>query len=208
MLGAPDANPGLLEQAEGSLLGVQRLAALLRAQRDLAALGREIGADVSAIEAAITTLEAGAETLWNPDLACYDVRNVHSGLWAGCVSNASFLNWYAGIDHEGMEAQLERITRICRFPVPSHDPSSVRFDAKRYWRGPTWAIMNSIIAMGLRERGLTDQAEALRRSTADLITQYGFAEYFDPITGDAAGGGTFTWTAAVWLAWASPSNDA
>ncbi len=180
---------------------------LLRAQRDLAALGREIGADVSAIKAAITTLEAGAETLWNRDLACYDVRNVHSGLWAGCVSNASFLNWYAGIDHEGMEAQLERITRICRFPVPSHDPSSVRFDAKRYWRGPTWAIMNSIIAMGLRERGLTEQAEALRRSTADLITQYGFAEYFDPITGDAAGGGTFTWTAAVWLAWASPSND-
>ena len=28
---------------------------------------------------------------------------------------------------------------------------------------------------------------------------------FDPMTGEPAGGGTFTWTAAVWLAWASPT---
>ncbi|MEM1303149.1 MAG: hypothetical protein AAGH17_11225, partial [Pseudomonadota bacterium] len=83
---------------------------------------------------------------------------------------------------------------------------SDRFDAKRYWRGPTWGIMNALIAMGLRERGLTERAEALRSATADVITKHGFAEYFDPHTGDAAGGGTFTWTAAIWLAWASPTQ--
>lgn len=178
---------------------------LLRAQRDLAHLGREIGQDVSDIEAAIAVLEAGAETLWNPDLACYDARDVRSGKWAGCVSNASFLNWYAGIDNPAMEAQFDRIEASCRYPVPSHDPNSERFDAKRYWRGPTWGIMNALIGLGLEERGLTERAERLRKATADLIAEHGFAEYFDPMTGAAAGGGTFTWTAAIWLGWASPT---
>ncbi|MEM1303165.1 MAG: hypothetical protein AAGH17_11305, partial [Pseudomonadota bacterium] len=128
---------------------------LLRAQRDLAVLGRELGHDVSAIEADIDVLEAGAETLWNPGLQCYDARDARSGAWANCVSNASFLNWYAGVDNPAMHQQYDRISDLCTYPVPSHDPSSDRFDAKRYWRGPTWGIMNALIAMGLRERGLT-----------------------------------------------------
>jgi len=179
---------------------------LLRAQRDLAALGRILGKDVGAIEQAVGVLEAGADTLWNPDLACYDARDVHSGVWANCVSNASFLNWYAGIDHDGMTAQYDRVCALCRYPVPSHDPASDRFDPKRYWRGPTWAMLNALIGIGLNERGLTDRGEALRKATGDLIADHGFAEYFDPLTGDPAGGGTFTWTAAVWLAWASPTK--
>ena len=180
---------------------------LLRAQRDLAALGRELGEDVSDIEADIAVLEAGVDTLWNPELACFDARDVRSGAWANCVSNASFLNWYAGMDHPGMVAQYDRITDLCRYPVPSHDPTSSRFDAKRYWRGPTWGIMNTLIGLGLAERGLVDRAEALRAATAEVITRHGFAEYFDPMTGDAAGGGTFTWTAAIWLGWASPVRE-
>lgn len=179
---------------------------LLRAQRDLAVLGRALNEDVSEIENAIAVLEARTETLWNADLGSYDARDVHSGHWANCVSNASFLCWYAGIQNSAMEVQYDRITSVCAFPVPSHDPSSERFDPKRYWRGPTWGIMNALIGIGLQECGLGDRAENLRRSTAELIREHGFAEYFDPITGDAAGGGTFTWTAAVWLGWASPSR--
>ncbi len=181
---------------------------LLRAERDLADLGRILGEDVSEIEANIAVLEAGAETLWNPELACYDARDARSGAWAGCVSNASFLCWYAGIDHPGMAEQYDRITSISTYPVPSHDPSSDRFDAKRYWRGPTWGIMNALIGFGLSEQGHAARGEALRTTTADLIARHGFAEYFDPMTGEAAGGGTFTWTAAVWLGWASPSKGA
>ncbi|NNJ68508.1 MAG: hypothetical protein HKP54_10785 [Boseongicola sp.] len=179
---------------------------LLRAQRDLADLGNILGEDISDIKADIATLEKGTETLWNPDLASYDARDVRSGKWADCVSNASFLNWYAGIDNPGMEAQYDRIASLCAYPVPSHDPSSERFDAKRYWRGPTWAIINVLIGIGLEERGLTERADTLRATTAELIRKHGFAEYFDPMTGDAAGGGTFTWTAAVWLGWASPTR--
>ena len=180
---------------------------LLRAQRDLAFLADELGLETQELEADIATLEAGAATLWNPDLACYDSRDARSGTWSGCVSNASFLCWLAGLTSPAMEAQYDRISATCTYPVPSHDPSSDRFDAKRYWRGPTWAIMNTLIGIGLEDAGQTERARALREATANVIARHGFAEYFDPHTGAPAGGGTFTWTAAVWLAWASRNQD-
>jgi hypothetical protein len=57
----------------------------------------------------------------------------------------------------------------------------------------------------MAEQGLADEAARIRADTARLIVENGFAEYFDPTDGTPAGGGTFTWTAAVWLSWASPS---
>ncbi len=178
---------------------------LMRANRDLAWIGREIGRDVSDIESWTRELESGASNLWNPELESFDSFDFKARQFAGCLSNASFLCWYGGLASPEMERQLERLRSVCRYPVPSHDPTSDRFDAKRYWRGPTWGIMNALIGIGLADQGRTAEADALRRDTAGLISENGFAEYFDPMTGEAAGGGTFTWTAAIWLAWASPS---
>ena len=86
--------------------------------------------------------------------------------------------------------------------MPGNDTWAESLDARRYWRGPTCAIVNMLIGMGLADMGHVDEANTLAKKTGDLIAEHGFAEYFDPFTGSAAGGGTFTWTAAVWLAWA------
>ena len=91
--------------------------------------------------------------------------------------------------------------------MPSHPPWSARFDARRYWRGPVWAIMNFMIGTGLAEAGHARRAEAVRASTRTLIRRHGFAEYYDPLDGTPAGGASFTWTAAVWLDWASPAAE-
>ena len=66
--------------------------------------------------------------------------------------------------------------------------------------------MNALIGIGLKDMGREAEAAKLRDLTRDLIAEHGFAEYFHPENGTPAGGGTFTWTAAVWLAWASPSR--
>ncbi|KNG95068.1 hypothetical protein ATO11_05905 [Pseudaestuariivita atlantica] len=177
---------------------------LLRAHRDLLALGEALGCDTAGIADEIAVLEAGARSLWNPELRCFDARDVVTGDWAGCVSSASFLCWGAGIDDAETAAHLDRVMAKVQYGVPSHDPESPRFEPKRYWRGPSWAIMNYLIGSGLAAMG-KPQADMVRDHTRAAIEHHGFAEYFDPLTGDPAGGSTFTWTAAVWLGWASPN---
>ncbi len=179
---------------------------LLRAHRDLLMMGQALGLDTGGMEDEIALLEAGAQSIWNPELGSFDGRDAHTGEWAGCVSNASFLNWYAGVPSDGQRAHLERVMDLVPYGVPSHDPSSDRFDSKRYWRGPTWAIMNMMIGLGLEDYG-DPLGQRVREATRELITRFGFAEYYDPTDGTPAGGKSFTWTAAVWLAWAGKTEE-
>ena len=41
-----------------------------------------------------------------------------------------------------------------------------------------------------------------KADSRSLVERSGFWEYFDPIDGSGLGGDNFTWTAAMWLAWA------
>lgn len=178
---------------------------LLRACRDLSALAAITGQDSAEIDGWIDRLEGGAATLWNPDLGGYDARDAVRGGFAHSLSNASFLCWYAGIDARGMEAHFDRVMDAVPHGVPSYDPQGPKFEPRRYWRGPTWGMMNTLIGLGLADCGHHARSERLRATTAKLIETHGFAEYFDPITGDPAGGQRFSWTAAIWLGWASPT---
>ena len=175
---------------------------LLRADRDLLALAGEIGAATEPIEAWIRRLEGAVAGLWNPEIECYDARDLRSGQFAGCVSSAAFLCWYAGLREPRMLRQLQRVRRQVRFGVPSHDPGHPAFEGVRYWRGSTWPTINTLVAMGLREAGEAEIAEQLRTETRALIADGGFCEYYHPVSGAPAGGRRFTWTAAVWLVWA------
>jgi len=178
---------------------------LLRANRDLKALGDDLGLDTDEIAGWIERLEHGARSLWNPEINAFDSKDLRSNEFSNCVSNASFLNWYAGIDEPRLQPTLERVWQAAKYGIASYDPQGPHFEAFRYWRGPVWAIMNTMIGIGLAERGFSDMADKLRVQTAELIAEQGFAEYYHPQTGKPAGGGTFTWTAAVWLIWASPN---
>ena len=176
---------------------------LLRSNWDLISIGKCLGKDVTDLEEWNRILEAGANSLWNPSIECFDSRDAHTGEWSDCISNASFLCWYAGIESKSMLQHFERMLARTRFMVPSHDPDSRRFDRYRYWRGPVWPVINSLIATGLAGANLPRQANAVRVATSRLIANGGFSEYFDPQDGTPAGGHNFTWTAAIWLCWAS-----
>ncbi|GAA6207308.1 trehalase family glycosidase [Cognatishimia sp. WU-CL00825] len=196
----------LLEQNPFRMADPTTTFLLLRAHKDLLSMGTELGLDISGIEAEIETLTAGAESLWNQALGSYDARNGHTGDFAGCMSNASFLCWFAGLENADQLAKLQTGFANTNFPVASHPTTSQHYDSCRYWRGPTWAFMNMLIGIGLADQGHADLAERLRLATADLIRSQGFAEYYDSTTGAAAGGQSFTWTAATWLAWANPNE--
>ncbi len=175
---------------------------LLRAQRDMVDMGRRFGEDVSEIEDWIKVLEAGAETLWNPDIQGYDSRGVHAGTFNGVLSNASALCWYAGLNDARALPAIRRMIDAATYALASFDPEAEGFEPLRYWRGPTWPIMNYLVGSGMEEQGIDALGARIKSDTALLMQQNGFAEYYNPHDGTPAGGGTFTWTAAVWLGWA------
>jgi glycogen debranching enzyme len=83
--------------------------------------------------------------------------------------------------------------------VASADLLGDDFDRRRYWRGPVWANLNWLLARGLRQHGLAEQASRLETTTLELAEHGGIREYFDPLTGSGRGSDDFSWTAAVLL---------
>lgn len=184
----------------------------LRACRDLLALAERLDAQDEAreIRTWIARMEKGSRGLWNNTVKAHVALNERTGRQTDGVSSASFLALYAGLrDAEtlsALQAHFDRIAARVRYMMPSYDPDHRSYEPLRYWRGPVWVMINYMIAKGFAEAGDEARAERLRADTAGLIETSGFAEYFSPETGAGAGGGSFSWTSAIWLAWASPSH--
>lgn len=179
-------------------------AILIRSCSDLAALADALG------ESAIATRNrqwaakglTALGRLWSDRHGQYLCLDRTTGGLIDSASIGGVLPVFAAVPADrarGIARTIERQARALRFVVPSHDPADPRFEAKRYWRGPAWLVMNYMIADGLRAVGETAVADHIVRSSLELITQSGFAEYYDPVTGEACGGGRFTWTAAMVL---------
>ena len=181
---------------------------LLRANKDLAFMSSTLGLPTGEIDQWCRTLEMGCASLRNPETKNFNAINLKTGEHTGHLTSASFLCWYAGMGDKSMLDLLKNTLQDTLYPIPSLDKNSSKFDGLRYWRGPTWPILNALIGLGLSDMGHEKEAETVRSRTRELISRHGFAEYFDPITGIPGGGKAFSWTAAVWLAWASPSVGA
>ncbi len=183
----------------------------LRANRDLLELAERLGMDSEAeeIRGWISRMETGARLLWSEDLKAHVALNERTGKQTDGISSTSFLALYAGLTDapvlQSLQDHFDRIAAKVRYLMPSYDPDHKSYEPLRYWRGPVWAMINYMMARGFAEAGDAARAERLRADTAALITTSGFAEYFSPEDGKGAGGGTFSWTAAIWLTWASPS---
>lgn len=175
---------------------------LLRAHEDLVFMGRALGEDVSEIEGWAMFLRNALPLIWNPELEAYDAKDLRTGQFAGVLGSGAFLAYLAGASNPQLDAQLMRVWDAVRYGIPSADPEAAIFDPRRYWRGPTWPVINALMAIGLRDAGREDLEVRLRNETAELIEKHGFFEYFDPHDATACGGDCFTWTAAIWLTWA------
>jgi hypothetical protein len=143
---------------------------------------------------------AALEGLWSEPHGQYLCRDRVTGELVDSLSVGGILPAFAAIPAHRASALAQRIEALGRRAthlVPSHDPADPRFDAKRYWRGPAWLIVNYMIADGLAAAGETAMARRLRAASLELIDEGGFAEYYDPMTGAPCGGGRFTWTAAM-----------
>ena len=184
---------------------------LLRADRDLRALASQFGHDTAEVDGWIEKGVAGSAYFWNPEIDGFCARDVRSEKFSSGFTNASALCFYADAGTESQRAattaHIERIGGAAKFLLPSWDPEAPMFEAQRYWCGPIWTQMNYIAAKGLAESGRTALADRLRLDLRAMIEQSGFYECFDPLTGEGCIGSDFSWTAAMWLTWASPAKE-
>ena len=187
-------------------------AILFRSCQDLAELADELGEkEIADRNRGFATRGLGAmESLWSDEHGQYLCRDRVTGERVDNLSVGGILAAFADIPEsraQGLVDRLEELEAQSRYLVASQPPSDARFDAKRYWRGPAWLIVNYMIADGLGRAGKTEMAAQIRQSSLDLIKVGGFAEYYDPETGEPCGGGSFTWTAAIALEFLSEETS-
>jgi hypothetical protein len=180
-------------------------AILLRAESDLLALARRFGRAGEAEEIAgrAARMQSAIARLWSARHGLFLSLDQISGVPIEVATSAGLLPLYAGAADascaQAMVVTLRRWACGVRWLVPSTAPDNVAFDPLRYWRGPTWAVVNWMIADGLENSGESVMAAELRHATANLIATGGFSEYFDPRDGRGIGGANFSWTAAIYL---------
>lgn len=185
---------------------------LIRSCADLADLADALGeTEIAARNRAWADKGVAAmENLWSaPDnqYRCYDRK---AGEPVNNPSVAGLIAAVAPIPQARAEQIGQRIAQLgqrAKFLVPSQPVDSPVFDGKRYWRGPAWLIVNYLIADGLDRAGQSQIVDRIVGDSLSLIEQSGFAEYYDPVTGEPCGGKTFTWTAAMVIEFLTRSKE-
>lgn len=177
-------------------------AILIRSSSDLADLALDLGEPALAAsnrERAQKGL-AALERLWSEEHGQYLCLDRVTGKLIESASVGGLMPAFCAIPKaraNSLARTIEKTAEKANFIVPSHALDDPRFDSKRYWRGPVWLVVNYMIADGLTAAGETAVASHITHSSLDLIRESGFAEYYDPLSGESLGGARFTWTAAV-----------
>lgn len=180
-------------------------AILLAAEEALLDLAPRFGGStsLSQIRARIARLSSGLAGLWNEQRGWYLSHDLLSFAPICVRTSAGLLALLTGVPDcaqvEQMAAVVADHLDAVTMGIASTLPGEPGFEPKRYWRGPVWAIVNWMIAEGFARHGHAALAFRLRQATLAAISDHGFGEYFDPTTGESLGGGTFSWTAAIFL---------
>jgi glucosylglycerate hydrolase len=156
-------------------------------------------------------IERGRKSLderWDPDLKLcldYDLRAEEPVRVRTVAGFAPLIA--GGLDPERLKDLLKTLdspefagNQELRWPLPpSTSPQEAGFHPRSYWRGPTWPVIHWLLWWSLLRAGESRRAERMRRAALDQLVEGGFAEYFEPFTGEPLGSPDQSWTAAVAL---------
>tara|TARA_R110001606_G_scaffold93144_2_gene206720 strand:+ start:9311 stop:10618 length:1308 start_codon:yes stop_codon:yes gene_type:complete len=135
----------------------------------------------------------------------YDLRNEKPLRF---LSSSSFAPLFANIPSQEkaakmVEVMMDKFGGKDQYLCASFDPTSDRFNPKKYWRGPVWINLNWLLFYGLKNYGFNDISNRVKKDSIEMIEKNGFFEYFDSrkeihTDGKAGyGGNHFSWSAAL-----------
>ncbi len=181
---------------------------------DLATIADELGREADAAslrEWALASAQAVDSTI-DPatGLACDVDLRAGGQISVPCISG--FAPLLSSRDQAVRAAQERRLAgpdwlgdpRLAlRLPC-STSPTSDRFRARQYWRGPTWPVLTWFLAFQAGRNGNQELYEGLREAALSQLSDLQFGEYYEPFTGEPLGSLRQSWTAAVALEWLAP----
>ena len=176
---------------------------LIRANHHLREIAKSLRKDIpDELDVQMKRTETVFEQLWDEYSKQYYSRDFITHRLLKIPTVATLLPLYAGHITKERAATLVKLLEQEHgfgpaYPVPSVPLDSPWFNPKLYWQGPTWVNMNWLIIQGLKRYGYDEHAAALTESTLEMVSRSGASEYFDAVTGEAAGGANFSWTAAL-----------
>jgi alpha,alpha-trehalase len=183
-------------------------AILLRSNQALLEIAQLLGReeDVATITGWQRQTEAGLEELWDEEDGLYYALDLVDGRPIKARTTSSLIPlFYPGLPQaraERLAANIQRLMdeNLDMHMIPSAFPSEPTFEPQRYWRGPVWPIINTVIIQGLVDHGFYDLAARLIHQTLNLIIQdnegLGFHEYHNSLTGEGLGSAGQSWTYA------------
>jgi len=138
-------------------------AILIRSCEDLAWLAEQLDDKEVAKnnQARASKALAAMDELWCDGLAQYVCKDRRTGKLIENPSVGGLLPVVASLPIDRMSSLVDTISSLastCNFLIPSQRPSHPQFDAKRYWRGPAWLIVNYLGSA----RPTRDQAKLVR----------------------------------------------
>ncbi len=175
---------------------------LVRANHLLRKIANDIKAEIpEELDNRMTKASAALETLYDATNQHYLSRQLVTGEFLKQASVASLLPLYSDtLTTEHTDAIVQELSSkgyATRYPIPTTPTTSPYFSRERYWQGPTWININWLLIDGLERTGHEKSAQELREATLHLVRKNGFAEYFDPHSGEPRGANNFSWTAAL-----------
>ncbi len=183
-------------------------AILYRADEDLRALAVSLGESTEEIDNWLTRVKLNFNTrFWYEDVGLYYDYDLRTGQPIPVNTASTFLPLFAGLPSKQQAQRLveEHLLNPKEYAlgagvnhwVTTTAKSEPTWEARRYWRGPVWVIMNWLIMEGLQRYGYDDLVETIRRDTLSLVETSGFREYYDARDGSGCGSTDFSWSAAL-----------
>jgi hypothetical protein len=191
----------------GTPVAAPDLAALLVVQMDvLADVAHRLGIDEDAQRwrrRADEMLERLLERLWDGER--FVVRRIEDGsVDPASQSIVRFLPLILGqrLPH-GVRRRLVDDFRasdhLTAYGPATESPSSVRYEADGYWRGPVWAPTTLLIVDGLDACGEAELARDVARRFVETCRASGFAENFEATSGRPLRDPAYSWTASTFV---------
>lgn len=185
-------------------------AILFRADEDLRALAVTLGEPIDEIDGWISRMGSNfSARFWDEGRGLYYDYDLRAGEPIRVNTASAFMPLFAGLASQAQARRLveEHLLNPAEY-APAGDVyhwvtttarTEPTWEARRYWRGPVWIIMNWFLIEGLLRYGYDDLAKVIRQDTLGLIESSGFREYYDPRDGSGCGSADFSWSAALAL---------